>query len=438
MPPGQAEGKKQRIKVLILAGSDPVGDWMADIINAQEDMAFLGMVRDLHQALDSVEKLEPDIVLVDVSSGILNQDNLLNRLSAPATGAAVIAVAMMDEVEMVRRAMLHGAQGFLLKPFSEEELLDSVHRTYDLLAERRDALKGVPVLPSGEEEEARPRSEVVAVYSPKGGVGCTTVAVNLAVALRATTNKPVILVDGDLRFGDVDIALNLTSTMNLATVLPNLDTLEDDVLREALVKHGSGIQVLTAPPYVDAADDIEPEELGKLLDRLSYLDEGYVVIDAWSSLDDCTLSFLDACQHLVLVTTPQVTSLRDTHRFLEVLSLLNYEPERTVLVLNHSYHHSNYNLKDVERALGQPITQEIEHAPTQVTTSLNRGIPLVIEYKSSPTAQSILKLARHLAQRNGAQETEAAEAKSPQPAPKAKERKRRGLLFRRQATSRTG
>ena len=118
--------------------------------------------------------------------------------------------------------------------------------------------------------------------------------------------------------------------------------------------------------------------------------------------------------------------------------LLNYEPERTVLVLNHSYQHSNYNLKDVERALGQPITQEIEHAPTQVTTSLNRGIPLVVEYKSSPTAQSILKLARHLAQRNGTQETEAAEAKSPQPAPKAKERKRRGLLFRRQATPRTG
>ena len=91
MAPGQAEGKKNRIKVLILAGSDPVGDWMAEIINGQEDMAFLGMLRDLMQALDSVEKLEPDIVLVDVSSGILQQGDLLTRLSAPATGAAVIA-----------------------------------------------------------------------------------------------------------------------------------------------------------------------------------------------------------------------------------------------------------------------------------------------------------------------------------------------------------
>ena len=279
---------------------------------------------------------------------------------------------------------------------------------------------------------------MLAVYGPKGGVGCTTVAVNLAVALHKTTKKPVILVDGDLRFGDVDIALNLTSPMNLATVLPNLDTLEDEVLRSSLVEHSSGIQVLTAPPYVDAADDIEPEQLGQLLNRLSYLEEGYVVIDAWSSLDDCTLSFLDACQHLVLVTTPQVTSLRDTHRFLEVLNLLNYEPERTVLALNHCYQHSNYNLKDVERALGQRIAQEIEHAPTQVTTSLNRGVPLVDEYRSSPTAQSILKLARHISQRNGVEAPEPAEAESKQPAPKGKERKRRGLLFRRQATSRTG
>jgi MinD-like ATPase involved in chromosome partitioning or flagellar assembly len=109
-----------------------------------------------------------------------------------------------------------------------------------------------------------------------------------------------------------------------------------------------------------------------------------------------------------------------------------------VLALNHCYQHSNYNLKDVERALGQPIAQEIEHAPTQVTTSLNRGVPLVDEYRSSPTAQSILKLARHISQRNGVEAPEPAEAESKQPAPKGKERKRRGLLFRRQATSRTG
>src|SRR5690606_19990315 len=122
-----------------------------------------------------------------------------------------IVVAMADEVESVRQAMLHGAQGFLLKPFSEVELLSSIRQAYELMAQRRAQLGAVPMLPAGTGAKVQPRARIVAVYSPKGGVGCTTIAANLAVALRAVTRKPVILVDGDLRFGDIDSVLNIMS-----------------------------------------------------------------------------------------------------------------------------------------------------------------------------------------------------------------------------------
>ena len=434
MKSGQPTGKQDRIKVLIIAGSDPVGDWMAEVINQEEGMAFLGMVRDLVQAVESVQKLEPDVILVDVSSGIMDRDDLLNRLSAPVSGASVLVVAMMDEVETVRRAMLHGAQGFLLKPFSEEELIESVQQAHKI--------KMPPLAPPAEPkslgpgEEELPRGEVIVVFSPKGGVGSTTIAVNLAVALRTTTNKPVILMDGDLRFGDVDAALNITTNTSIATLLPTLDELEDDYLEDVLVKHSSGIKVLVAPPFVDTADEIKPEQITQLLDRLASLGEGYVVVDAWSSLDDCTLSFLDACHHLVLVTTPQVTAMRDTHRFLEVLNLLDYDPQKTVLVLNNCYQHSSFRMKDVERALGQPIAQVIEHAPSQVTTSLNRGVPLVLEYQNSPVARNIVSLARLLSKKGTAQE--GADTRAKQAVPQKKASKRRGFLFRRQTATRTG
>jgi pilus assembly protein CpaE len=301
--------------------------------------------------------------------------------------------------------MLHGAQGFLLKPFGETELLSSVHQAYELMAQRRAELSTAAILPGRVEPEAPRRGDVMAVYGPKGGVGCTMVAINLAVALHETTRLRVTLVDGDLGFGDVDTALNLTASTSIASLLPRLGSLDDEAtLEESLLWHRSGIRVLPAPPYLDAADTIQPDELQRLLTRLAGLGEGYVVVDTWSRLDDSTLAIIDCCQHLVVVTTPQVTALRDTHRFLEVMDLLGYERSRVLLVLNHCYHRGNIKQEDVERALGHPIAQVLEHAPGPVTASLNRGVPLVIEYHSSNVARGILSLARKLAEAGTGQE----------------------------------
>ena len=422
-------GPTGKIKVLVIPGMDPVGDWMADVIKLEQDMACLGVVRDLSQALDTLDRLAPEVILVDIGSGILQRTEILSRLTAPASGAAIIVVAMLGEVDMVRQAMLHGAQGFLLKPFSEAELLSSIRQAYELVLQRRAEMPKGAITPQAESIR---RAEIVAVFSPKGGVGCTTVAMNLAVALKEITNKSVILLDGDLRFGDIDTALNISSATNIGTLVSQLEEMDNQLLDRSLIQHRSGVRVVVAPPHLDMADAIRPEHLRKLLARLSELDEGYVVVDAWSSLDDCTLSILDKCQQLVVITTPQVTAMRDVHRFLEVLNLLGYGRSTTQLVLNHCYHRSEVNVKDLERALGHPIVQEIQYAPNQVTASLNRGVPLVQEYRDSAAAQSIMNLAQLIVDNSNAEATLDAEDES---AGEAKKPKRRGLFSQRKAAS---
>jgi pilus assembly protein CpaE len=425
--------QRKMIQVLIIAGQDPVADWIGSVIVAEADMAFLGLVRNVSQALPVIEKLSPDVILVDISSGILEQGDLINRLGGPVSGPAIIVVSVMGEVETVRRAMLYGAQGFLLKPFTEEELKTSVRQAYSLTVQRRAELSERPALTSGVQSASHPRAEIIAVFSPKGGVGCTTVAVNLAVALNDTIGKPVALVDADLNFGDVDTALNICTTTNIGTLLPHLDELDNEVLERALFEHSSGIKVLVAPSYLDVADTIQPEQLSRLLVRLAELGQGYIVVDVRSSMDDCTLSILDTCQHLVVVTTPQVTALRDTHRFLAALELLRFGPNNTLIVLNHCYQYSSLRLKEVERALGRPIAQTIDYAPDQVTASLNRGIPLLQEYRDSRAAQDILQLANLLTSQGGRQERSSAEIRAVPS--KGDRRPKRGLSFRGQAAA---
>ncbi len=405
-------GPTAKIRALVIPGMDPVGDWMADVIKMEPDMVCSGLVRDVTQALEMVDKLTPDVILVDISSGILQRTEVFNRLAAPASGAAIIVVAMLGEVDMVRQTMLHGAQGFLLKPFSEAELLSSIRQAYELVLQRRAEM---PKIAISDQAESIRRADIIAVYSPKGGVGCTTVAINLAVALRTMSEKPVTLLDADLRFGDIDTALNISSASSIGSLVSQLDDMDDQLLDRSLITHKSGVRVVIAPPHLDMADAIRPEHLKKLLARLSELDEGYIVVDAWSSLDDCTLTILDNCQQLIVITTPQVTAMRDVHRFLEVLDLLGYSRSQTLLVLNHCYHRSEARVKDLERALGFPIVQEIEYAPNHVTASLNRGVPLVQEYRDSPAARSIRQLAERIIDSSPAgvssdEEDEAAEA----------------------------
>jgi pilus assembly protein CpaE len=417
-------GPRQSIKILVVPGQDPVGEWMADVVKTEQDMVFLGVVRDISELLETISKTAPDVILLDIGSGILQRTELLAEVAGTSSGAATIVVAMLTEVDMVRQAMLYGAQGFLLKPFSEAELLSSIRQAFSLVVQRRAELSSLVSTPRVEPVQATDLAPVIAVFSPKGGVGCTTVAINLAVALQELTGQTSVLVDADLRFGDVDTALNLSSATSIGTLVSQLDELDPQLLERSLVAHSSGVKVVVAPPHLDVADSIRPEDLKKLLGRLSELPVGHVVVDAWSSLDDCTLAILDTCQQLIIVVTPQVTALRDVHRFLEVLNLLGFDRERTRLVLNHCYHRAELKLSDVERAIGHPIVGEIEYAPSQVTASLNRGTPLVQEYRDGPAAQSLVKLAQHLVDldpRRRGGETEDGAAKEAKP-------RRRSLL----------
>lgn len=427
MSPQQSTAVENPVRVLVVPGPDPIGDWVASVLKSEEDMLVVGLVRDVRQVIASIGRLSPDLILVDIGSGVVEQADLFEHMAAAATGASIIVLAVLNQMELVRQATLRGAHSFLLKPFSEGELLASVRQAYALTVQRRAGLAQRPALPSGSLPEPSSEAEMISVFSPKGGVGCTTIATNLAVALRMVTGKSTILMDGDLGFGDVDTALDITSGSSMSTLLAELEAPGDLILSKSLVSHSSGVRVLLAPPYLEAADAIPAQDLKQLLARLISLGQGYLVVDTWSTLDDRTLAILDMSHHLLVVAAPQVTALRDVHRFLEVLQLLDYDLAKTMVILNNCYHPSNLRVSDVERSLGHDIAYSIDYAPHHVASSLNRGVPLVQEYPDSPVARSILELAKQIAGTGAALKPRAGRARE---ASAAKERgKQEGRSF---------
>jgi pilus assembly protein CpaE len=235
----------------------------------------------------------------------------------------------------------------------------------------------------------------VVVTSPKGGVGTTTVATNLAVGLRQISNTKIVLADFGLQFGDVGVLMNIWARNTMQELFANPDDIDDTMLNGVLQQHNSGVQVLLAPNTPEAAGELDQQTLTIILDRL--LERfNYVVCDTWSFLDEITETLLAQADEVLVVTTPEVPSLKNTKSFLEHIEAQNLVRGRITLVLNRFPSVNGISLQDVQKHLRHPVGANIPSEGQFVTHSVNRGIPVVASHPQTWVAQSMLKLAAYV------------------------------------------
>jgi pilus assembly protein CpaE len=237
------------------------------------------------------------------------------------------------------------------------------------------------------------RGRQVTVFSPKGGVGKTTLAVNLALALSREENN-VCLVDLDLGFGDVAITLQLFPARTLADAIPLEAGLDVDSLDSLLTPHRDGIHALVAPVQPDAKDSIHASLVGKVL-RLLKSKYDYVVIDTAPSFDEHVLQAIDETDELLLVTTLDVPTLKNVKIAVETLDLLNFPNNRRHLILNRADDKVGLTAEKVESTLGMPIAASIPTSP-QVASSTNAGEPILVSLPRHAVSKAISDLAAQL------------------------------------------
>lgn len=402
-----------KVRILIVDDAAPVREAIRRMLEMEGDFLVVGEAADGEEALQAARRLHPDVILMDINmprrDGISATDAILAELET-----SVIMVSVEGDIEYLRRAMQTGARDFLVKPFSPDDLAKAIRR----------CVQGRP----GGGAAAR-RGRVTAVFGTKGGVGRTTVAANLAVALSlARTDRRVVLADLDLEFGNLAQVLSLRPTSSIVDLCRLPDPLTPERVGEALVRHPDlNLSLLAAPPAPHLAAEVDGE--GRLDQGRNYvgevlraLQEGWdeVVVDTSAGFREATLTALDAADVILLVTTPDIPALHNTAKALNILQQqLGYPRDKVRLIVNQADADGGLGVEDVAEALDFPVHLTLPR-DRAVALAVNAGQPVLGRRTRSAFGQAIGRLAEWLAGEGG----EAGEARSREQGGEAAERAR--------------
>ena len=248
---------------------------------------------------------------------------------------------------------------------------------------------------SADAPSAASRGKVVTVFSPKGGVGKTTLAVNLSLALAENGARNVCLVDLDLAFGDVAITLQLFPARTIADAVHLQSGLDYPVLEPLLTEYQDGLCTLVAPVQPDAKDSIPASLVGRTLGLLKQ-NFDFVVVDTAPAFDEFVLQALDETDEMLLVTTLDVPTLKNVKVAVETLDLLNFPKPKRHLVLNRADDKVGLSPEQVESTLGMGIALSVPTS-SQVAHATNSGEPIIGAHPRHPVSQAVGRFAGTLA-----------------------------------------
>jgi len=397
------------IRVVIVDDIAETRDHLAKLLSFEPDIAVTGSVGSGPEALSLANQTPVDVLLLDINMPGMDGIATAEQLSLRVPTASIIMMSVQGEPDYLRRAMLAGAREFLVKPFSSDELAASIRQVHQRERQKLDRVASTrPQEPTnGHAEPPRPvNGQVVTFFSPKGGVGRTTLAVNFAVAARTELGKRVALVDGGLQFGDVGVLLNLNpKNQSIADVAREMASGDLETLDSTLIEHSTGVRVLMAPPSPEMAELVTPDHVSRIVSALRATHD-LVVVDCSPLLQDVTLAFLDQSDVVLTVLTLEITNIKNIRQFLALVEQLGYPEGKVQLLLNRADSGYGIRLQDVESSIGRKISHTVVSDGRTVVYALNRGVPFMVAARQTRVSEDVARLAKTVVNGEHAQLTQ--------------------------------
>jgi pilus assembly protein CpaE len=376
-------------KVLLVSTNQAIIDATRAALSDEDDFNLLDQEVAAGNLFSLIAKTQPDVILLDF--GFQAQPfNLIDRLAAEHPDRALIAILSEAEMEHSDRVVLSGARAFIKFPFQPGKLQVTVKRVMEL--KQRNHVQS-----SGESEqtlEDKPR-QTLAVFSPKGGAGTTTIATNLAISLHKTLKEEVLLIDGKHLFGHTALYLNLRTANSITDLIAHAGMLDQRLIDQVVIKHLTGINVLPSPNSIALAQGIRPDDLFKVIQSLQGAFP-LIVIDAGNHLNDNAVTYLDAADRILLVFNPDLASMRDVGLFMEIASTLSYPKEKILPIVNLAGRKADVKSGEIENILKFEIFATIPADENLALSCINEGVPILQKYPRHRISKAYAKITKQL------------------------------------------
>lgn len=385
------------IRVLIVDDLPETRENVRKLLQFESDIEVIGQAGTGEQAVEMAQEFRPDIILMDINMPGIDGIGASQKISELVPTTQIIIMSVQSDSDYLRRAMLAGARDFLTKPFGGDELVAAVRRVNAKrpVVHRASVQSQTGVATTGMKVVAAEGS-VISVFSPKGGSGCTTIAINLAVSL-AQREFRTLLIDGSLQFGDVSVMVNMKPVTSIVDFSSRDGEIDSDLVNSVVQVHKSGLHVLMAPPRPEMADVVTDKSIKDLLVNLRPLYD-FIIIDTTSSLNDIALTLLDEADRILLITQQTLPSLKNVSRFFDLAQSLDYQTKKVWLVVNQATKKQGISIKDIGETLKRPIFMVIPEDTLTVSTAIDQGVPVVLgNGRKQPVAEAINKLAEKIA-----------------------------------------
>ncbi len=365
-----------QIRLLLVEDVPQVAQYVRGLLAVQAAIKLVDVVTDGSRAMGQIRELRPDVVIVDwLLQGKMKGERVVQAITNEEPSIPIIALTVPQHP--LQRSEAKGAAGVLAMPFSGFDLVSQV--------------KEVHAAAIAAEHTARTR--MVAVFAPKGGVGKTTIAFNLAVAIGMRGVRTCLL-DGSLQFGDLrgllKVPMDAASLLDLPT-----DRIGESDLADVLWRDPSGIDILLAPPRVELAEMVTVRDIEKIVSLLRRV-YGAVIVDLPSTLNDISLAILDASDVVLQVVTYDHTTIRNTRAVAEAFRAIGYPAEKTQYLINRSDSAGGLGHDDLVRAFGRAPEHQVVSDGRLVMQANNEGVPFVLAAPGAAISQDISRIAEHL------------------------------------------
>jgi len=400
----------EKIRVLIVDDVSETRENVKKLLQFEADVEVVGVARTGKEAIQASQDLSPDVVLMDINMPDMDGIAATEAIRAKQQAVQVVILSVQSDQNYMRRAMLAGARDFLTKPPMGDELISAIRRAGEMAQMEKAKVarvQAIPVAgpPGSVASYGGPRGKIVVVYSPKGGTGCTTLAVNLALSLNSSDTR-VALVDGNLQFGDVAMFVNEQGKNTVIDLAPRADELDAEIVEEVMVKHAAtGLHILAAPSRPEYAEKVSSGQFAKMLEYLTQL-YAFVIVDTSPILTDPILATIDVSDMIILVTTQDIPALKNSRLFLDLLQNLGVQRDRVMFIVNRFDKKVNITPERIAENLKQEVTLVIPADEATAVKAVNRGVPFVLDNKNQPVARGVQTLAEAVRARVAAQEAE--------------------------------